>query len=736
MSATAPSRPRQAISAGTRRTPRPWVARALGSLLAGAATCGALLALDPVVAPGSWTMTSALAVAAAAVLLATLRAMWTNRFGPTAVAAAAAAAAVLNHDGSPGAGSGSASDPGTLARLEALLQEAFRQINEGVAPLVAGQEVGLLIVVGALAVLLLVDLSVALKVPVLGGLALLTLWIPAVVLGATASGWALVWAGLPWLALVAALPTATGRRARLVTTGWAAGVLALALGVAPVLSAAPGWGAVALPRLGSGSGSVSLSDDLDLRRDLQARSAQTVLTYTLTAPDGSASPVSAAGLGPLRSFTLMDFDGRSWSADVQDGPLTSWETGQLLLPEGQDANPLSRTQVEVAVAVDGLTDRYLPLTLAPRELEIAGSWQYDPTRDLVLGSEATTADTTYRMLAEVPTLTAAGLATQSSDDPPDQAALTMPGSAHDGDVTALAAQVTDGRPTTYDKALALQTYLRTSGGFVYDEQIPPATSDDAVWDFLQDQRGYCVQFATAMVVMARSLGLPARLAVGFLPGTDQGGTVTVTGRQAHAWPEIWFDESGWVRFEPTPAVQTGAPPSWTFTTATGPTTPAAEDEPTATANRPTTTASAPPTTSAAGERAGASSAGWWVAGAALGFVGLGTWYATRRARPRRTDPEQAWDAVRRALAGSGLTWTDATTPRQAVQALRESAILDDATFDAIKNVAAELERSRYAAGGATATSDQLEAWITQIDGALRPTATGLRRRGSTPRRRR
>ncbi|MBU4214852.1 MAG: DUF3488 and transglutaminase-like domain-containing protein [Actinobacteria bacterium] len=739
---TAPARPRpttrprppSANRPPVRRRPHPSAARALGSVLAGAATCGALLALDPVVAPGGWTTAGVLAVAAAAALLAALRAVWGNRIGPTLVTAAAGAATLVNHEGSRLAGDPSAPGTDALAHVATRLDEAFRQINEGVAPLVAGHEVTLLIQIGALAVLLLLDLSVALGVPVLGGLALVALWVPAVALGAPASGWALVWAGLPWLALVAGVPTMTGRRARLEATGWSAAVLVLALGVTPLMSAAPGWGTVPLPRLGSGSGSVSLSDDLDLRRDLQARSDQTVLTYTLAAADGSPSPLSVTDLGPLRSFTLTGFNGRSWSVDdAGDDALTSWEPGQLLSPQDQDTPRSAGSQVQVAVTVDGLADRYLPVTLAPREVAVAGSWRYDPMRDLVLGSEPTRAGTAYRMLAHVPAETAANLTRQTSQNPSDRTALAMPGSAHDGDVAALAARVTDGRSTTYDKALALQTFLRTSAGFVYDEQIPPAASDDAVWDFLQDKRGYCVQFATAMVVMARSLGLPARLAVGFLPGTDQDGTVTVTGRQAHAWPEIWFDESGWVRFEPTPAVQTGAPPPWTVAISAGTASPVAEDEPTVAANRPTASTSAAPMATAAGASTpGGSGRWWWLAGAGAVLVGLGTWVVRHRTHRRTLDPEGAWAAMRRSLAGAGLTWTDATTPRQAARAVRRSATLDAATLDAIEELAAELERSRYVAGGATASPEQLDQWVQRIDGALRTSAAGRGRRRRRP----
>ena len=81
--------------------------------------------------------------------------------------------------------------------------------------------------------------------------------------------------------------------------------------------------------------------------------------------------------------------------------------------------------------------------------------------------------------------------------------------------------------------------------------------------FLQTKRGYCVQFSSAMIMMARESGIPARMAVGFLPGTPDGSERVVRVNDAHAWPELWFPELGWVRFEPTPGVRSGLPPTWT-----------------------------------------------------------------------------------------------------------------------------------------------------------------------------
>jgi transglutaminase-like putative cysteine protease len=67
-----------------------------------------------------------------------------------------------------------------------------------------------------------------------------------------------------------------------------------------------------------------------------------------------------------------------------------------------------------------------------------------------------------------------------------------------------------------------------------------------------------------MALMARIVGIPSRVAVGFLPGTRNGGVWTVTARDSHAWPELYFSGYGWVRYEPTPSAVTGSAPSWTL----------------------------------------------------------------------------------------------------------------------------------------------------------------------------
>ena len=129
-----------------------------------------------------------------------------------------------------------------------------------------------------------------------------------------------------------------------------------------------------------------------------------------------------------------------------------------------------------------------------------------------------------------------------------------------------ARDVTASARTDYDKALALQDYLRTGGGFRYSETAPVADDYDGngldvVATFLERKAGYCVHFASAMAVMARTIGIPSRIAVGYAPGritgVEGGKTVyTNTSDDLHAWTELFFEGAGWVRFDPTTSIGT------------------------------------------------------------------------------------------------------------------------------------------------------------------------------------
>jgi len=130
-------------------------------------------------------------------------------------------------------------------------------------------------------------------------------------------------------------------------------------------------------------------------------------------------------------------------------------------------------------------------------------------------------------------------------------------------IQQLARDITANEETDYDKAVAITRYLRDNIEYAPILEQPPRRADPLEWVMFESRKAYCVYYATAEIMMLRSVGIPARMAVGFAQGnasraTSTGETdetsitlYTVIRKNAHAWPEVYFPDIGWVEFEPT-----------------------------------------------------------------------------------------------------------------------------------------------------------------------------------------
>lgn len=731
----------------------------LGTALCAFATCSAVTALSNLIEPGRWLTVTWCAVVLVAAVVAGTRAVTRSWWAPSLVGLVVFAAGMLVRYGAPPGRIQVLPDLGSLDRTLATAREGMAVINASLVPMAGVRPAELLVVAGAVVVLLATDLvAVGLGIPALAGIPLLALWAPTVILGFSASSWAVAWTGLAYLlllALSAAPATAHSDRARRTGTAvaGAVGVVVLALVAGPAVAALPGWASLALPTFGTGPvGPLQLADNLDLRESLGTRSGQVVLRYTVVDPDapddGAAAEEDAAALdeptpsptalpvavtarvvGPMRAFTLTTFDGREWQRD-DTLDLSGWEPGRLLASDpslrGETPDGRRGTLAAVEVEVGALRERRLPVSTFPRTLTVDGGWTYDEQRDEVVGRRSTFEGMQYSMLVEVPDLMPDDLRDTPVGDPGDDgASLAVPDTEHADEIRALAQDVTADATTPYAQAMALQAYFRAQTNFTYDTRVAPARTQDAVWDFLQSRRGYCVQFATSMTVMARALGIPARVGVGFLPGDSAGdGTYVVTGRKSHAWPELYFADQGWVRFEPTPAEQTGAPPVWSDPFAGVSADASQPDEAIPSAVAPTGGATTAPAPSAPVEveEAGQS---WTRLGVVVGLVlvavVLGLSLIRRRTRTRADEtPERAWLRTRRRLAAKGVTWSDATTPRDAVASVHDQVReasgveLDATTAGALRALARVVERQRYAPVPDEVDPDQLVRWTEEI----------------------
>ncbi|MBR5383788.1 MAG: hypothetical protein IK133_08185 [Clostridia bacterium] len=120
------------------------------------------------------------------------------------------------------------------------------------------------------------------------------------------------------------------------------------------------------------------------------------------------------------------------------------------------------------------------------------------------------------------------------------------------EVFDLATEATAGCTTAWDEAVALRNYLQANYTYTLNVQTPPQDVDFVAWFLLAEKQGYCTYFASAMTVLCRAAGLPARYVEGYLVRPEAGGVTTVRGENAHAWTEVYLNGLGWVTFDPTP----------------------------------------------------------------------------------------------------------------------------------------------------------------------------------------
>ena len=272
-----------------------------------------------------------------------------------------------------------------------------------------------------------------------------------------------------------------------------------------------------------------------------------------------------------RLTSLDEFDGNGWGArsDYADA------TGPLA---GTIDPAAAGAAIVQTVSLSGLGNSYLPVAFEPRRVIDDGgvALEYETASGSLIKARSAALSGPSRF-----TYSAESVVPAIAD--PDRL-RNVDTSALDADFLAFntqlpddarqvvldeAQRVTAGSRSDYHRALLLQDYFRLDGGFRYDLQVHSDHGTDSLEEFLFDVRaGYCQQFATAYAAMARSVGLPTRVAVGFTWGEwdstrGEQGAYVVRGEHAHAWPEVYFAGTGWVRFEPTPG--RGAPGDFAIT---------------------------------------------------------------------------------------------------------------------------------------------------------------------------
>lgn len=420
-------------------------------------------------------------------------------------------------------------------------------------PPVPGQTGVVVMVIGAaLALVVVADLVVdrRLGVVVIGAGWAVALAVPPAVLAESADPAPWLAAAVVWLVLLAlssreVSASAWRPAAGLVVAAGLVGVVALP-GLVPEPSRADDQTPDAPVVFGTGINPV-----LQLGRDLRRTTPVVALTYRTTALD----------VPYLKVATLADFTAQAWEP-IEDEPAIG------AAPEGRDAIDPSITQLNVSttVRVEQLRSTYLPVPYAPLSLEVsAGTWDLQPTGLTYTSDDDDTRGLTYTVTSVETVPTAQQLrAVQRTTDPRVVASTVLPAD-RPAIIGQTARAVTEGATNDYDRVLALQDFLR-NGDFRYSERTPVSRDYDgtglqALAAFLEVKSGYCVHFSSGMAVMARELGIPARVAVGYAPGapvidSDGERAYQVDSDDLHAWTEIYFAGVGWVRFDPTPGIGT------------------------------------------------------------------------------------------------------------------------------------------------------------------------------------
>ncbi len=461
---------------------------------------------------------------------------------------------------------------------------------------------------------------------------------------------------------------------------------------------------------------IAVGGTVDIAKNLKSQSQRPVLRYTTT----DAIPP------PLRVEVLTDFADGEWRTRRMRTELKADPS----IPDPPGYVEGAATRQRLTVSENRVAPPQLAAPYPIRSADVDGArWGVNANFSPRIASKVDSYQVTYlnpnppAAVLNQP-LTALASEVEFRDElnvDPDSAKVV-------GD---LAKSIVPDGASRLDAARRIQAYLR-GAEYTYSLTLaePVAAVDgkrvgqDPISQFLATKQGYCVQFATAMVMMARSLGIPARLATGFMPGTADRGHYTVRAADMHAWPELYFEGAGWLRFEPTPAARAATVPPWSQRQTETPNT-------TATTVTPSTGATSTRTGPAGRQDPGQTSDSQGTASGNLLTRGLNalrslpwtTWLlitlvlavlgalsvpAAARARHRRALLEAAdsaerveveWQSMVRRIADLGVSPPVGSTPRQAGQYLRHQGYLTGEDADALGRMVATLERSRYAPPG-------------------------------------
>ncbi|MGO8959804.1 MAG: DUF3488 and DUF4129 domain-containing transglutaminase family protein [Streptosporangiaceae bacterium] len=301
---------------------------------------------------------------------------------------------------------------------------------------------------------------------------------------------------------------------------------------------------------GQGSAGVALQPLLAVQQQLELSKPEPVLSYTTNDPDAADQylQVYVLNYNASKNNWLPSFPASG--ARSIGGALLPWQ------PPGVTSHtPVLTTKTVISMSPDQTGRTVLPLPYAPEELDVSGGpWLETKNSLMVFSNRSALARLQYAVTSKE------ALPTGTEIDKPGvipaaiEAGYTTYGGPDPAQLQSIAQQHTGGAGTFLQAALDLQNWFR-SGAFTYSLKTNlPASSNWLLKFVTTDKRGVCRQFAWAFAVLARLMGIPSRISVGYTAGSYSGptGSWQVTTADAHAWPELYFPGYGWLRFEPTP----------------------------------------------------------------------------------------------------------------------------------------------------------------------------------------
>lgn len=688
---------------------------ALAVLILVACTC-----LAPVLRGGAWWFALAFVTVAVLFSAAALRRVG-FRLPPLGASAVLLGLVTLVFGGGTGF-LGIIPTADTLDRFTVLVRAGFRSIQQQSAPAVAEEGIVFLLVcaVGVVAVAM-EFLAVGRRLPAVAASPLLVVVVlPGLIVQGGAGALSLVLTACAFLLLLAVdvrqrrlpapdagpgVPASAPVRGTAVVVGGFGVVTALVLSssMAGLAQGAPNGNGPAGLLFGSGVRTM-----IDLGDDLRRPDAVLALHYSTNA---SEPPY-------LKLLTLDTFQGATWTAS-ESTPEPENTPEFIPRPPGLSSEVETAT-TKTSIVVDGVRTKWLPAPSPATRVEgLRGTWKWNSDTGAIGSTRSTTSGQDYSVTALQLLPTAEQLRRSDGAYPRDVLRYLDLPSQYPAIIHDTAVTVTGGSGSSFDAAVALQDYLRGSE-FTYDTDAPVSKDYDGagaevIAAFLEAKRGYCVHFASAMAVMARTLGIPSRVVVGYLPGTREANygegarRFNVTSHDLHSWPELYFTGVGWVPFEPTPG--RGAVPEYatpeTSTTGIDPGTglPSSAARPTddPTADDPTAASGAAAVTDT-GIRAG--DLALVLALAVILALVPGSVRALRGARRRRAlrtgtaGPDIAWLELRDTALDHGIPFPETETPRE--QAARMEATMalsgepDPAWHEALRRLLSAQERASYA----------------------------------------